>query len=127
MQHCMKKMIYGMVAFLGAPLFVSAAGELTTFKNLTRSIADIVQLLLPVAASLAVLFFFWSLAMYIVSKDGAGKTEARGQMLWGVIAIFVIFSIWGLVGFLRDTFGIDNDATIAAPRITTTIAEHSVV
>jgi undecaprenyl pyrophosphate phosphatase UppP len=127
MYYNMKKSIYGVVALLSAPVFVSAAGELTTFQNLAKSIGDIVETLLPVAASLAVLFFFFSLARYIFDKDGAGKKEAREQMFWGVIAIFVIFSIWGLVGFLRDTFGIKGDATITAPKITTTAAEYRVV
>jgi hypothetical protein len=126
----MKKMIYGMVALLGAPVFVLAQGTnpaVSTLTNLANGAASIVTILLPVAASLAVLFFFWSLAMFILSSGSAEKGKNKTQMLWGVVAIFVIFSIWGLVGFLRSTFGIDDDATMAAPSITMTTVEHSVV
>jgi hypothetical protein len=27
-------------------------------------------------------------------------------MLWGIIALFVMFSVWGLVGILASTFGV---------------------
>jgi hypothetical protein len=29
-------------------------------------------------------------------------------MFWGIIAFFVMVSIWGLVALLRDTFGVNN-------------------
>ena len=49
----------------------------------------------------------FGLAQFIRS---AGNSEAieegKKKMLYGVIGLFVIVSVWGLVGILRETFGI---------------------
>jgi hypothetical protein len=40
----------------------------------------------------------------IEEKRKAGKSF----MIWGLIALFVMVSIWGLVGVLSNTFGINK-------------------
>ncbi len=34
------------------------------------------------------------------------KEQAKKTMLWGVVAIFVMASVWGLVSFIGSSFGI---------------------
>jgi hypothetical protein len=52
-----------------------------------------------------VVVFFWVLVKYIYS---AGNEKPRGDgaalMMWGVIALFVMVSIWGLVAVLDNIF-----------------------
>jgi hypothetical protein len=38
-------------------------------------------------------------------------------MIWGVIALFVMVSVWGLVNLLGDTFDIDQTDTINVPSV----------
>jgi len=123
----MKASLFSAVAFLAVPaVTLAAAGDLGTFETMAKSVASIVETLIPVAASLAVLFFFWNLAMFILSGSGEDKAKSKMGMVWGVVAIFIIFSIWGLVGFLRDTFGIKDNASQAVPRITITTPSASI-
>ena len=72
-----------------------------------KKFSDIIALLLPFIISLAVLFFIISLVMYIL-KEGEEKAKAKTQMIWGIVILFVMISVWGLVGILSDTFGLDN-------------------
>ncbi len=74
--------------------------------------------LIPVAFALAVLFFFWGLAKAILNT-GDDKEFAEGKkiMLWGIIALFVISSIWGIVGFFGGVFGIGQGGTCPPPQI----------
>jgi hypothetical protein len=47
---------------------------------------------------------------YVVAKDSDAQKEARNIMVMGVIVLFVMVSIWGLVALLQDTFDIDSGA-----------------
>jgi hypothetical protein len=72
----------------------------------TRIINDSI---IPLIFSLAVLMFVWGVVQYVInSSEEAKKEKGRQFMLWGIIALTVMVSIWGLVGILTATFGIDG-------------------
>jgi hypothetical protein len=57
---------------------------------------------------LAVLFFFWGVAQFIRTVSEKTKEEGKNKMIWGVIALFVMFSIWGIVAYIGNTLGIET-------------------
>ena len=56
--------------------------------------------------SLAVVWFVWNVFHYVIAADEVDKATAKDKMVWGIIAIFVMVSIWGLVAILQSTFKI---------------------
>jgi hypothetical protein len=81
----------------------------------TAGLDIINRFLIPIAFSLALLYFFYGVAKYIRSA-GSDKDEGRKIMVWGVVALFVMSSVWGLVYFIRSEFGIINtDSPIKVP------------
>jgi len=96
----MKKIITGVL--LLAPSFAFAQA-LSNVTKLVKSIGNIIQLLIPITAALALLYFFWGLAKFILNSDDAEKrADGKHIMIWGVVALFVIVSVWGLTGFITD-------------------------
>ncbi len=96
----MKKIKYLIILSLFAPLFASA--QLTgTARLLGSAYGILTSVIIPLVFTLALLFFFWGIVKYIKS-EGEGKDEGRKIMIWGVVALFVMSSVWGLVYFLRD-------------------------
>jgi hypothetical protein len=80
-------------------------------------VALIVNAAIPVAASLALLYFFWGVGLFILhSGDEAKRKEGRQIMIWGIIALFSIVTVWGLVALIQTTFGI-NPLTATAPSL----------
>lgn len=76
---------------------------------------DLINLATPIVVALALLFFFWGLANYILSAgDDKKKDEGKRIMIWGVLALFVMVSVWGIINVVRDTFNLD-DNTIDVP------------
>jgi hypothetical protein len=53
-------------------------------------------------SGLALIFFFWGLARLIFSAgDEKGREDGKKIMLWGIIALFIMFSVWGIVQLLQ--------------------------
>ena len=66
---------------------------------------DIISTLIPLVIALAILFFFWGLAKFILYADNDEKRkEAKSIMIWGVIALFVMVTIGGIIALLSDSF-----------------------
>ncbi len=79
--------------------------------------------IIPILVSLAVLVFLFGVISYLVGKKSESKSEGAKYMIWGIISIFVMVSVWGLVGLVGSTiFGRSYGtpgSTTSAPVITT--------
>ena len=93
---------------LGTP-FVAAAAT-TDVASLFEYLTALIAGLVPFVISLAVLFFLWGVFKFVASGDDEEKrASGRQLMINGVIAIFVMVSIWGLIAFLDSTLGLEDD------------------
>lgn len=78
--------------------------------TLTGFICQVTLLVLqvvPVLVSLALLFFFWGIATWILSLssgDEEGAKKGRERTIWGLVALFFILSISGVLAVLMNTF-----------------------
>lgn len=101
--------------FLIFPIVVSA--QINTFKDLLTAIMSLIALLIPLAYGLALLFFLWGIAKFIFKAgDEKAKEDGKRLMVWGVIALFVITSIWGIIAVFRyDLLGIPTRNMISPP------------
>ena len=101
------KKIALIVSFLVVPLTSFAA--LGNISGLVGDFGDIVNSIIPILFALALLGFFYGLVRYIFGKED-DREAAKKTMLWGVIALFVMASVWGLVAFVQDAVGVDADS-----------------
>jgi uncharacterized membrane protein len=86
-----------------------------------HQIGNLILLAIPVAVGIDLVFFIWGLALYILkSGDVKAREEGRNKMIWGVIALFVIVSIWGIVGWAGSMLGIGQGGKGAVPGIENT-------
>ena len=80
---------------------------------------DILSRLVPFAITLAVVVFFWFLISFIWkgAADPAKRAESLKGMGWSVVALFVMVSIWGIVGFMASLTGIGQGGSIPIPSV----------
>jgi len=99
----------------------NTGGNPSACKNEVGSLADVFDLgvcilrksVWPLLISLSVIVFVVGVIKYIGGADDATKrTEGRNFMLYGIVALFVMISVWGLVGVLQGTFGLGNTTFI---------------
>jgi hypothetical protein len=99
-----KALLIGVSFFL--PL-VASAQQLSNLEALARAIGRIINILIPIVFALAILYFFWGLAQYILAAGSdEDKGEGRRKMIWGIVALFVMSAVWGLVRFIGTAVGV---------------------
>jgi len=98
------------------PMVAFAAGDLGNVKSLIKNIGEIISLLIPIVFALALLYFFWGLAKYILS-GGEDKEAGKKIMIWGIVALFVMASVWGIVKFMGEALGLNSGATVTPPSV----------
>ena len=59
----------------------------------------------PVLIALALLYFLWGVAQWILNINNEEKMrEGRMRVIWGLVALFFIVSIGGVIAILMNTF-----------------------
>lgn len=100
MKKVLQKISIASIGFF-TPALVFAQGVSTRgIEGLLNSIHKIISLVIPVLIALGVVGFMWGIVLYLFGKN---KDDGKQMMLWGIIALFVMTSVWGLVGILRGT------------------------
>jgi hypothetical protein len=85
------------------PVVVFAAPK--DFPELIGLFISLINSAVSVVFALAVLGFFWGVSKFIFSAGDTSKIEeGRKIMMWGIIALFVMVSIWGILAILENTF-----------------------
>lgn len=98
-----------------------AAGELTDItKIINFASCTLANAVIPLLIGLAVTAFVYGIIQFFLNPDNEEKRKAgKSYMLWGIIALFVMVSFWGLVGILSNTFT-PGGTTVYMPGLPTT-------
>ena len=90
-------------ASAAAPLIASAAGIDTLITNVKNTLTTVV---IPFLFVVATLIFIYAIISFITKAgDEAEQKKARGLILWSVVGLAAIISLWALVGFLTQYVG----------------------
>ena len=90
------------------PVFAAAPAN---FKELINNvlIGSIIRPIVPLRIGLAVVVFIYGVLLLMLSDGGEKKEEGKQYMFWGIIGIFVMVSVWGLVALVSNTFGLSDN------------------
>ncbi len=107
----MKKIL----AFIAVSLpAVVSAQQITNFNMVTTRLTEIGNVVIQLLIAFAVIYIIFNVIRFIMvgSDKPEDRTAIRGSILWGIVGLFVILSIWGLVRILTNTFRTDTNAPI---------------
>jgi hypothetical protein len=101
-----RTLLFAALAAVLAPGVAVAATLLDTLGFFNAMVNGLV----PLAISLALVAFFWGLIVYLFGL-GSEENKQKGIhiMLYGIAALFVMVSIWGIINVLRTTFNVENN------------------
>ena len=88
-------------------LSISLAADVTGIINEKAQswiINNIIDPLLGLAGAVAFCVFIYGVIMFLKDRSGGGEVHSKNKsfLFWGVIGLFVIFSVWSIVHFLGN-------------------------
>ena len=102
------EIIVTILLFATLPYILAAAslGKQTSFSGLVDVLIGYINTLIALVMSGSVLMFFYGVAKFILNVGNSKDYEAgKKLMLWGLIGLFVMSSIFGIINFfVVDTF-----------------------
>lgn len=74
--------------------------------NVVSSLNRVLGYVVPIIIGFALIAFLWGVLKYLFAgSDEKQREESKQFMLWGIIGLTVMVSVWGLVSVLANVFG----------------------
>ena len=96
--------------------FAQDTGQVT---SIVTNVQTILNTVITIVFILAIVVFGWGVVKYVTAANNPEKEkEARSFLWWGVIGIFVLAAVFGLVQFVAKYFGVGlTQGTITIPKV----------
>ena len=114
----MKKNLFKYFSLLSLIIFTPsfAFAQNIGLTDVVLRIRDLFGAILPVLISLGVIYFVWGVVQYMIGDSEEAKKKGRNTIIFCIIGLAVIVSLWGIVYLVVDTFGLGgSSAPIPAP------------
>jgi len=106
----MKKNILKFVPILtlsaSVPFVAFAQTPTSGLLDAISKVSAIFSAIIPVLVAFGVLYFIWGMVQYFIADSEEAKKNGRDRIIYGIVGLAVIVSIWGLVAILNQTFGL---------------------
>jgi hypothetical protein len=88
----------------------SNVGRIDNANDLVKKIVAIGDVVIYLLISFAVIYIIWYTVLYFIKgeKGDESRKVAGTQIIWGIVGLAIILSIWGLVNILLGTFSVNN-------------------
>jgi hypothetical protein len=79
-------------------------------NQLVRSINEfIINPIIVLLFIVAMVYFLWGLIAFIKDSGSAdGRTKGGDHIMWGLIGMFIMVSVFFILNLLMNTFGVTN-------------------
>lgn len=108
----MKKIIGAGLAFAPFLAFAEVL-ELGGTKGIVGNVTDFLGVLVPFILALAVLFVLFGVLQFVMSAgDEEGRKAAKAKMIWGIVGIIIMVSLYGIINFLTGELGLTDQEVV---------------
>ena len=86
-------------------IYLIPVAHASTFETIVGRITDLLNLIIPILFGIATIVFFWGIILYVISQgDEEKRKEGRNFIIYGLIGLFVMIAVWGIVNLLIGFF-----------------------
>lgn len=116
-----------LIILISFPLITSAqAPDPQPVNTVLTNFLALLTIVIKILISLAFVVFGWGVVTFILASNDEKKIrEAKNIILLGIIGIFVLASMGGIIIFIKTYFGIPDNSPIQPPTFTTFLASHA--
>ena len=114
----MKKVIALGVLFTPFMAFAQLSQGTRNVTGLVAFLKDALNTATALILAAAVVFFLWNVFKFVMSAgDEEARKKSQSGIIYGIIGIAVMVSIYGLVNFLTASTGLGGQGTLNAPSL----------
>ena len=99
-----KKIGLLLLAFTPAVAFAQSNFGLVT--NILDGVRTVLNYVLPIVIVLGVIWTIWGVIQFVTNTNEEERAKAKMHIIYGIVGLFVVISLFGLVGFLQNVLGI---------------------
>lgn len=93
--------------FLIVALFAPVVAFAATIQSILDALIASLGAFVPIGVAVAVVVFIWGIVSFMYASGDEKSVEVgRQRMVWGIVAIFFIISVWGVVNVLQRMFDV---------------------
>jgi len=83
----------------------SSGGGLGSFRDLINTIGGLItKYVIPFLVAIAILYFLWNIIHFVSSMGNEKEREEfKKYSINGIIALFILLSVWGIIGIFSTT------------------------
>lgn len=71
-------------------------------------INSIINPLILLIFAAGVFLFMWGLVVFMTNVNNSQKkTEGQQHMMWGIIGVFIMATVFGIINIIASTIGVD--------------------
>src|SRR3989344_3068332 len=59
-------------------------------------LGELLSAVIPVLVALGIVYFVWGVVQYFIASDEDAKKTGKDRIIFGIIGLAVIISVWGL-------------------------------
>jgi len=95
----------------------------TTLSDLIYIFINLGLKIIPFLGVVAFLVFILGVGKFIKASSDEKNKDAKNFLIWGIIGMFILVTIWGILTFIRGEFGLTG--TLGIPQIPESIVTSS--
>lgn len=111
----MKKLSIIIASFVLPVVASAAALDSSYIDSILTNIDKWIKAALPIIIAAAVVYFVYGIARFVMAGDEAAKEGAKDRIIYGIVGLFVIVAMWGIVNILISTLGVGNTTIPTTP------------
>lgn len=97
----MKKIFLTLSILTIIPSFVFALP--TNLDGILKLGLELIDLIIPIMSGFIFIIFFYGTGIFILSQgDGVKSKIGKSYMLWSVLGLFLLFSLWGIIQVMSN-------------------------
>lgn len=85
--------------------------QAATIEGVISKVKDVLLQVVSLLIVVGTIVFMWGIIRYVSAGDDETKVEeGRRLIIFGLIGLAVMVSVWGLVKLIADTFGVGGES-----------------
>lgn len=77
------------------------------YTFIANLVTYIINPIIGLLVALAVAYFIYGAAIFIINADNEeGRKKGKAHLLWGIIGLFIIVGVFGILRIVVSTFGV---------------------